>query len=138
MLRSLTEKFAAVQILAPQTLSADAQTAAFDLQRLSNAALMVMVGAFAFSGTNKIELEVLHSDDNVTYDPVASTELYALEGAPNVAKILDDPAEGNAIHVIGYRGDRRYIKPNLDVGGTVSVPIAVAGISTLPQLRPKP
>ncbi len=135
MLRSLKEKFYAV-FLSCAAVTADTLSAAFDTKGLSNAGFLVTVGNFSFDGTNKVALEVQHSDDDSTYTAVAAEDLYSYETAPNIAKVLDAAGDANKVHLISYRGNKRYLKLNQNVSGTVNVPIAISGVSTIPHTQP--
>jgi hypothetical protein len=118
--------------LAPQTLTADANTAGIDCQSINSLAFIVAVGAFAFSGTNKIGLKLQHSDDNVTFVDV--TQVY--EGVAPLVKELDTPAEQSQTHLVEYRGGKRYARLQLDISGTVSVATSVVAISHDPEKMP--
>lgn len=119
-------------VLAPQTLTADANSATVDCQDLNSLAFIVAVGAFAFSATNKIGLKLQHSDDGVAFVDV--TEVY--EGVAPLVKELDAPAEQSLSHLVEYRGGKRYARLQLDVSGTVSVPCAVVAVSQDPEKMP--
>jgi hypothetical protein len=119
-------------VLAPQTVTADVNTAEVDCQDLNSLGFIVSVGAFAFSNTNKIGLKLQHSDDNVTFVDV--TEVY--EGVAPLVKELDTPAEQSSSHLVEYRGGKRYARLQLDVSGTVSVPCCVVAVSQHPEKMP--
>lgn len=139
MLRSLFEKFYSKLVYEAQDLSATTATASVDLQLLSNFAFEVLVGTFTFTGTNKVNLNVQHSDDNSTWADAAASDLYPeAEGPAPTVKILDAAGDASKVHLIPYRGNKRYVRLNMVVAGTVAAPIAVSGISTMPEQMPKP
>lgn len=141
MLRSLIEKFKSAMLYAPQTFSATTATSSMDLQGLSNFAFEVVVGAFStFDGTNNVSLTVQESDDNSSWADAPDESLYALDPAAasgsGIAKILDAAGDASSVHLIPYRGNKRYARLNMVEAGTVSCGISVTGISTKPQVMP--
>lgn len=139
MLRSLFEKFYSKLVYPAQELSATTATLSVDLQLLSNFAFEVLVGAFTFTGVNKVNLNVQHSEDNATWADVTADDLYPeAEGPAPTVKILDAAGDASKVHLIPYRGNMRYVRLNMVVAGTVSAPMAVSGISTKPEQMPKP
>lgn len=136
MLRSVYGKVKNFFLLAAQTIAADTLTAVADLAGVQNFAFEVLIGAASFTGVNKLSLEVLHSDDGTTFVACAAEDLYSPVSG-NVAKELTSAADQNKVHLIGYRGTKRYLKLNLNLQGALaSVPVAVSGISTMPELMP--
>lgn len=119
-------------VLAPQEVTADINTSGVDCQDLNSLAFIVAVGAFAFSGTNKIGLKLQHSDDNSTFVDVA--DVY--EGTAPLVKELAAGADQSKTHLIEYRGGKRYARLQLDVSGTVAVQTAVVAISHDPEKMP--
>lgn len=117
MLRNIANKLKAVKALVPQTITADTTSSAVDLKDFKNFAFVVTTGAFSFTGVNKVNCLIRESDDDSTYtDSVYSKELAASGDASNV-------------HMIEYKGSKRYVKLLLDVSGTVSVTMAVNGVA---------
>lgn len=135
MLRDIKGLFKALVALAPQTVTADIDTAVMDLKSFRNFGFLLNVGAMSFTGVNKIDLKLLHSDDGSTFVACTADDMYTNEGS-NIAKSLDNSSEQNSMHLIEYRGNKRYVKMTLEVSGTVSCPIAVQGICTKPQVQP--
>lgn len=120
------------QVLAAQTISADTNCAGVDCTDINSLAFLVLVGAFAFTGVNKVALKLQHSDDDVTYVDV--TESYA--GATAIAKELAAGADQNKSHLVEYKGGKKFARLVLDVSGTVSVAMAVVAMSIHPELKP--
>lgn len=131
MLRNLAQKIKATMLLAAQAVAADINSAAQDLKGMRSYAFMVSVGNFAFTGVNKIALKMEESDDNVTFAPCA-LEAYA----GGAIKELIAAQDANMVHVVEYKGHKRYVRMALDVSGTVSAPISVSGLSADLEMQP--
>lgn len=114
MLRDMFTNLSAVTSLAPLVRTADANGTGVDLSRHSGATLLATVGAagVTLSGTDKIEVKVEESDDNSTFTAVAAGDLLGS------TVVLDTPAEAGATYLIGYVGNKRYIRAVLDFSGT--------------------
>ena len=123
MIHNLMHKVVAKFGLAA-TVTADVDSAVIDTQNMSSLAFLVSVGAFTFTGVNKIALKIFHSDDNVTFTEatLANNEIYA------AALELITAGAGANTHYVEYRGLKRYAKMTLDVSGTVSVPVGVTAV----------
>lgn len=82
--------------------------------------LSVGVGGINFTGTNKIEFKLTHSDDNVTYSAVDIGDVLGLEtvGEGGIVKALTSPHAAAAVYRFGYRGGKRYLKLLADFSGT--------------------
>lgn len=120
------------QVLAAQTVTADTNCASVDCKDINSLAFIVAVGAFAFSGVNKIGLKLQHSDDNSVFVDV--TDVY--EGVAPLAKELAAAGDQSKTHLVEYKGGKQYARLVLDVSGTVSVPVAVVAMSIHPELKP--
>ena len=131
MNRGIKGNLAALVALTIAALSADTATAAHDTQEFDSFGYLVQVGAFSFSGSNKVALELLHSDDGTTFTACAAEDY---EGG--AIKELNSTADQSKVHAVGYVGQKRYVKLNLNVTGTVSVATSVIGISTAPKYKP--
>lgn len=131
MNRGIKGNLAAVLALTVAALSADTATPAHDTKEFDAFGYLVQVGAMAFDASNKIALELLHSDDNSTF---TACDLSDYEGG--AIKELAAAADASKVHAVGYVGSKRYVKLNLNVTGTVSVATSVIGISTAPKSKP--
>jgi hypothetical protein len=69
-------------LIANATYSADTTPAVVDLQGFDAAEIVLALGAggITFSGTNKIEFVLTHSDDNSTYSNVADADMLGVTG----------------------------------------------------------
>jgi hypothetical protein len=134
MLRNVENKIKKFFLLAPQTLAADALSAAADLSGVGNFAFEVAVGAAAFGPVDKMALKVTHSDDNITFIDVLAADLYSSVSG-NIAKELVVAGDQNQTHLVEYRGIKRYVKIALDIQGALTgVPVAVTGLSTFVEI----
>ena len=121
-----TEK--ALQVLiANATYSADTTPVAVDMLNYAGATITLHIGAggITFSGSNKIEFVLTHSDDNVTYTNVGATDIIQ-DAADTLQPALASGIVLNLIvahaaattHKIGYIGGKRYTKLLADFSGT--------------------
>jgi hypothetical protein len=113
------------------TLTADTLTVAANLADVNSFGWLVQVEAFTFTSVNKVALKLVHSDDNSTFTDCALSDY---EGG--AIKELTTAADGGKVHAVGYVGQKKFVKLSLDVSGTVSVPVAVTGLSTCPEIMP--
>jgi hypothetical protein len=132
MLRNLKQIIKAYLILAATTLSATTTTIAQDLQGLKSFAFEIAFGAFVFDGVNFLTAKIVESDDNITFTDVVASQYYE-----NDVLVFNDTAHQNAVHLLQYRGYKRYVKLVLTETGTVSVPVAINGLSECPEFQPK-
>lgn len=128
----VTEKYPAV-LIGAATLSADNTPASVDLLGYREASILlhVGVGGISFSGTNKIEFVLTHSDDDSTYSNVTSDDLILDSYAPasitsGIVRALTAAHAAATIQKIGYIGGKRYLKLLADFSGThgTGTPIA--------------
>ncbi len=131
MLRGMAQKIKTLMLLAAQAISADTLSAAVNLADFSRFGFLFNVGAFAFDSSNKIALDIHESDDNVTY-----TKASDADHVGGAVKELSAAGDASKIHLVEYRGVKKYIKLNLNVTGTVSAPIAITGLSTDLEVMP--
>jgi hypothetical protein len=122
-------------VVAPQTVTADVNSASVDTQDLSSLGFLVAVGAFTFTNANRIDLKLQHSDDGTTWVDVAQEHIYADTTAP-IVKSLVAAGDASKTHLVEYRGGKRYVRLVLDVSGTVSVPTSAIAISLDPEKMP--
>lgn len=131
MLRNLAQKTKALMLLAAQSVTADTNTLSADMKDFRNFAFLVSVGNFTFTGVNKIGLKIQESDDNSAWADAPLTSYYTA-----AIKELIAVADANTVHVVEYRGEKRYVRLVLDVSGTVAAPVAVVGLSTELEFQP--
>lgn len=122
------------KVVDPQTLSADTNSASVDTQNINSLAFLVQLGAFTFTGSNKLDLKLQHSDDDATFVDVAQENIY--EGTAPIVKSCIVAGDANTTQAVEYRGGKRYARLVLDVSGAVSVACAVVAISNMPEFIP--
>ena len=103
------------------TLSADNTPAAVDRLGYEAAELVLAIGAggITFSGTNKIEFVLTHSDDDSTYSAVTDADVLGVSSiSSGIIKALTAAHASAAAYRFGYRGNKRYLKLLADFSGT--------------------
>jgi hypothetical protein len=125
------------------TYSADTTPVAVDLQTYDAAEILLAIGAggITFSGTNKIEFVLTHSDDNSTYTNVADADLLGVTGTSNgIIKALTAALSSGGVFRFGYKGGKRYLKLLADFSGThgTGTPIGAYVLKGEPFICPAP
>lgn len=121
-MRDLANSISVVETLASATRTADADGTGVDLQGFESATVVAHFGAegITLSTSNKIEMKLEHSDDNVTFSAVTSAS-DVVDGTVDASGIFAT-ADGNddipAVFTIGYVGGKRYIRAVIDYSGT--------------------
>lgn len=108
-------------LLPPAVYAADNTPAAFDaaLCDALTIFLQVGIGGITFSGSNKIEFVLTHSDDNATYVNVTDADLVGVTGVTNgIVRSLIAAHAAPSTTKIGYKGRKRYLKLLADFSGT--------------------
>lgn len=128
-------------LLANATYSADSTPVAVDLQGFNAAEILLAigVGGITFTGTNKIEFVLTHSDDNSTYTNVADADMLGVTGISNgIIKSLVAAHAAGATYRYGYKGGKRYLKLLADFSGThgTGTPLAAAVVKGEPFVAP--
>lgn len=128
MMRSLYGRVKSVFGLSKTVGSGDSTTAVIDLQGFKSCMLAFTAGVFNFTGTNKVTLTVLESDDNTTYGTVAAADMEGMESS-SVFRAWDSSAsDASTVTELFYRGTKRYVKAVLAESGTVSVQMACVAL----------
>lgn len=128
-MKDLHSHISLVTAIGAAVLAADNTPAAIDLQGYQSAeiAISIGVGGITFSGTNKIEFKLTHSDDDVTYTDVTTADMLGVAVAPGgIIKSLVAAHAAAASYRYGYKGGKRYLKLLADFSGThgTGTPIA--------------
>jgi hypothetical protein len=129
-MRDLVNSLAAAVAIAANTYDADNTPAKVDLLGFEGAVVAIHVGAggITFSGTNKIEFKLTHSDDDSTYTAVTDGDVQGVAsvGEGGIVKALTAAHATADITKIGYVGGKRYLKLLADFSGThgTGTPIA--------------
>jgi len=93
--------------------------AGVDLAGFDGALVVIEAGAIGGSGSPSLTFEVQESDDNSSFTAVSSDDLDGTE--PVITAANDDQ-----IHLIGYKGTKRYIRVSITAktGTSPSLPCA--------------
>lgn len=129
------------QAIALDTLDADNVPVAVDLSGFKSAAILLAIGAggITFTGTNKIEFKLTHSDDDVTYNNVTDIDMLGVSGvSAGIIKDLKTAHASPAVYRFGYKGNRRYLKLLADFSGThgTGTPIVAMVVKSEPRNAP--
>lgn len=131
-----------IQSIDPVTLTADANGTGVDTRGFDSTTILFLVGESGdtLSGSVKIELEVEDSPDDSVWTDVADTDLTIFVSGTNTGTVavIDAAAEDDSIHSTGYLGDKRYVRPVVNVTGTHTngTPIGAAVINGHPHISP--
>lgn len=127
--------------LAAAALSSDTTGAIVDLQGYSAAtlSLSVGVGGIAFSGTNKVEYVLDHSDDGSTFIAVTDDDVLGKTSiSSGIIKSLEAAHAAAAVYAFGYRGGKRYVRLTADFSGTHGTATPMAATWILQGARSQP
>jgi len=130
-MRDMHSEMTAVVAIGAAVLSADNTPSAIDLQGYDAAEIILMIGAggITFSGTNKIEFVLTHSDDNSTYANVADADMLGVSDiSSGIIKALTAAHASAAAYRFGYKGGKRYLKLLADFSGTHGTGTAIAAV----------
>jgi len=142
-MKDIHSQFKRVVAIGAAALAADNTPAAIDLRGFNAAEILldIGVGGITFSGTNKIEFVLTHSDDDVTYDAVAAADILGGSVATGgIIKALTAAHAAAAVYRFGYKGGRRYLKLLADFSGThgTGTPIAASVLLAHGHDNPQP
>ena len=129
--RDLATSFSAAPAFLPAVHAADSTALSVDLAGYDGATIYLYagVGGITFSGTNKIEFVLTHSDDDSTYTAVATGDVVG--GATITSGIVQSYIAAKAaagVEEFGYIGKKRYIKFLADFSGTHGVGTAMSAV----------
>lgn len=132
--------------IGPVTLAADNTPDPIDLQGYNAVEILlnVGIGGITFDGTNKIEIEVSHSDDNVTYERPVLSDFLGLasvsDGTSGYTKVksFTTAHAAAAAYRFGYVGGKRYLKIFVNFSGThgTGTPICILVLGLHPYIAP--
>lgn len=145
-MRDLVNNISSVPTIGANSLSADANGSGVDLKGFQSATVLIAVGVggITFSGTNKIEFQLQHSDDNSTFSAVGSGDVIlgqnadASVGAGGIVRSLVAAHGTPSVAEVGYIGGKRYIRAVADFSGThgSGTPMSVTVVRGHPMNRP--
>lgn len=120
-MKDLHSHLTAAVLIGNATLAADNTPAAVDLRGYNAAEILLSIGigGITFSGTNKVEFKLTHSDDDSTYTAVADADMLGVTGITSgIIKSLVAAHAAAAVYRYGYKGGKRYLKLLADFSGT--------------------
>ncbi len=129
-MKDVHSHMSAAVLIGAAALSADNTPPAVDLKGYNAAEILLTigVGGITFTGTNKIEFKLTHSDDDSTYTAVGVGDVLGLAsvGTGGIVKSLTEAHAAAAAYRFGYVGNKRYLKLLADFSGThgTGTPIA--------------
>ncbi len=141
-MRDLHSGVAVATLIGAATLAADNTPAAVDLLGYQSAEILLAIGAggITFSGTNKIEFTLTHSDDDSTYTAVTDDDMLGVSGiSSGIIKSLVAAHASAASYRFGYKGGKRYLKLLADFSGThgTGTPIAAMVLKGHGDVQPE-
>ena len=141
-MKDLHSNIALALLIEAAVLAADNTPVAVDLQGFDAAEIALHIGAggITFTGTNKVEFKLTHSNDGTNYDAVEAKDVLgeASVGSGGIIKALIAAHASASVYRFGYVGGRRYLKLLADFSGThgSGTPIAAAVIKGHPHVSP--
>jgi hypothetical protein len=140
-MKDLHSHIAAAVLIGNATLAADNTPASIDRRGYEalEILLAIGVGGITFSGTNKIEFVLTHSDDDSTYTNVTDADMIGVSGISNgIIKSLVAAHAAAAVYRYGYKGGKRYLKLLADFSGTHGTGTPIAAIALKSRGANKP
>lgn len=128
-MKDMHSRVSVATLIAAATLAADNTPAAVALAGYNSAEILLAIGAggITFSGTNKIEFTLTHSDDDATYSEVTTADMLGVTVAEGgIIKSLIAAHAAGASYRFGYKGGKSYLKLLANFSGThgTGTPIA--------------
>lgn len=141
-MRDLFNSVSLLAVVAAAALTATPTPTVIDRQGYESLLLQVGVGigGITFTGTNKLEIVVEHSDDNVTFTPVTVDDLQGAASVSGTGVVLawTSAKAAATLDKFGYIGGRRYVRVTPTFGGThaTGTPVAVTAVLGWPHILP--
>lgn len=137
----MSQVLSATHLIPPSTLSADNTPATFTVGAFDAVTIFigVGVGGITFSGVNKIEFVLTHSDDGTTFTAVTDADLVGVTGVTGgIVRSLVAAHAAPSVTEIGYVGRKPFLRMLADFSGThgTGTPISVLGVRGLPDRAP--
>jgi len=140
-MKDLHSQVSVATLIGAATLSADNTPVAVDRAGYEAVEIILAIGAggITFSGTNKVEFMLTHSDDDSTYTAVTDADMIGVSGiSSGIIKSLVAAHASAASYRYGYKGGKRYLKLLADFSGTHGTGTAVAAVAVLGSAGIKP
>jgi len=141
-MRDIHSDLKAAVLIGAAELDDDNTPAAVDLLGYGAAeiVLAIGVGGITFSGSNKIEFKLTHSDDNASYTAVTADDMLGVSsvGSGGIIKSLTSAHSAAAVYRFGYKGGKRYLKLLADFSGTHATGTPLAAVALLGHANIQP
>lgn len=114
------------QVVDPAVTAADVNGSSVDLAGYKSVTFHALVGetTTTLNSTNNIELEIEESTDDSTFTDVADADLIGEVDGTNDGcfGVIDAAADDDAVFSAQYVGDKRYVRPVINIIGTLATP----------------
>ena len=137
-MRDARNSLAVMTAIAPATYAADGAPITIDRLGYQSVtfALSIGAGGITFTGTNKVEFRLEHSDDGTAWDPVgADNVLGAVPDDAGIVVALKTAHASPTVQTIGYVdgtiADRRFVRLWPDFGGTHGTGTPISAVAIL-------
>ena len=117
-------------VVVANSVTQDTNGSSVDLSNVCGATFYAAYGTntTATDGSNNLQLELEHSDDNVTFTDCADSEVRGSVTGTNTGTfaVFDNgTADDGAIAKAAYIGGKRYVRVVANVTGSVDAPLTV-------------
>ncbi len=131
----------AAVLIEAAALDADNTPASVDISGFDSVLVLISIGAggITFTGSNKVEFKLTHSDDDSSYSAVAQADIKgATVGTGGIIKSLIAAHATADVTRVGYHGGKRFLKLLADFGGTHAspTPMSATVIRANPHIGP--
>lgn len=114
--KELHSSVSVVQCLNPAVRSTTATGGTVDLQGYESAEMIIAAGAWT-DGVHTMSAE--ESDDDSTFTAVVAGDLIG------AMPVIDGAADDDQAYRVGYRGEKRYIRPKVTVTGSPATGVLI-------------
>jgi hypothetical protein len=117
--------------LAAAVYSTDTNGASIDLQGYDAAELVLAigVGGITFTGVNRLDFVMQHSDNGSDWAAVSDTDLLGVSGTTGgIVRALVAAHAAAATYRYGYKGPRRFVRVVADFSGTHATGTPLAAV----------
>lgn len=140
-MRELENSLAIRTALAPAVLSADTNGVTIDRLGFESVlfSLHVGVGGITFTGTNRVDFVMQHSDDGTNWSAVAADDVVGVTvAAGGIVRSLIAAHAAATVTKASYVGGRRYTRLNPDFGGTHATGTPMSAVAILGHASDRP
>lgn len=140
-MKDLHSGVAIATLMAAAARTSDSTPTTMDLAGYQSAEVLLAIGAggITFTGTDKIEFVLQHSDDGTAWANVTDADMLGVTGITGgIIKSLVVAHATAASYRYGYKGGRRYLRLTADFSGThgTATPMAAMLLLGHPEVAP--